>query len=336
MKRRVLLFLLLFLLCSCGLQDKANTEEIQNEMTDTKIMNRETFTLNTTIEDVINYPGFGDYGRLIFPVNGSYYSGNTLKDLRLTWYSNIVPDTTVKVVNHLKEKADAGETVFYDIYSKEEKREDPSKKDTGLFFFKGEAGQKFAVCNAGGGMVYVGAIHDSFPHALELSERGYNAFVLIYRPGFDTAMEDLGKAISFIIDHADELEVDPNNYSLWGGSAGARMAATLGNSQHLLYYTDREDIPQAKAVIMQYTGHSEASEYDAPTYACVGTDDWIADWQTMERRLEILNSRYGIPVKFHVYEGLGHGFGLGEGTVAEGWIYDAIAFWEAQIKERPE
>jgi len=52
-----------------------------------------------------------------------------------------------------------------------------------LFFFKGDPGARFAVCNAGGGFAYVGAIHDSFPHALELSKLGYNAFALIYRPG---------------------------------------------------------------------------------------------------------------------------------------------------------
>lgn len=333
MKVRIIFCILLLLLCSCSTQDEAVKEEMRNDMTDTdEIMNRKAFTLDTRIEDVINYPGFGNYGRLIFPVNGSYYSGNTLKDLRLIWYSNIIPDTTLKVISYLKEKADTGETIFYDIYSEEEKREDPTKEDTGLFFFKGKAKEKFAICNAGGGMVYVGAIHDSFPHALELSERGYNAFVLIYRPGFDTAMEDLGRAIAFVVDHADELEVDPKNYSLWGGSAGARMAATLGNSQYLAYYTDREDLPQAVAVIMQYTGHGEVSAYDAPTYACIGKNDGIADWRIMKERLDALNENYGIPVEFHLYEGLGHGFGLGENTVAEGWIDDAIAFWEENVQ----
>ncbi len=30
-------------------------------------------------------------------------------------------------------------------------------------------------------------MQDSFPHALELSKKGYNAFALIYRPGAQTA-----------------------------------------------------------------------------------------------------------------------------------------------------
>lgn len=32
--------------------------------------------------------------------------------------------------------------------------------------------------------------------------------------------------------------------------------------------------------------------------------------------------------KIEVFKGLSHGFGLGEGTVAEGWIDRAISFWE--------
>ena len=286
------------------------------------------YTVNTKISDVMNDPVFGSWGRLIFPADEGYWSGETLGDLRLTWYSNIDPDKTVEICNYLHDKAAAGETVFYDIYTDEEKAADPAKEDTGLFFFKGEPGAKFAVCNAGGGFAYVGAIHDSFPHALELAKMGYNAFALIYRPGWDTACEDLARAITFIFDHADELEVDTDCYSLWGGSAGARMAAYLGTYGPA--YFGGDDLPRPGAVIMQYTGHGEYSESDPPTYACVGANDGIASWRTMQRRLEAM-SALGIPTEFHVYEGLSHGFGLGTGTVAEGWINDAVSFWKEQM-----
>lgn len=290
------------------------------------------YTEDTRISEVINEPCFGDYGRLIFPVNSGYYSGDTLGDLRLTWYNYINPDKTVEIANYLKTQLSAGETVFYDIYSEEEKAAEPTKRDTGLFFFRGNPSEKFAICNAGGGFTYVAAMHDSFPHALELSEKRYNAFELIYRPGWETAYEDLGRAISFIFDHANELGVDTDGYSLWGGSAGARMAATLGNSAYLREYSEREDIPQASAVIMQYTGYTDTSEYDAPTYACVGTSDGIANWRTMQNRLNTLTASYGIDTEFHSYSGLLHGFGLGTGTAAEGWIDAAAAFWEKQIQ----
>ena len=154
----------------------------------------------------------------------------------------------------MKHHALAGDLVFFDIYTDAEREADPEKANTGLFFFKGNPGEPFAICNAGGGFSYVGAMHDSFPHALELSKKGYNAFALIYRP--DNAYEDLARAITFIHDHATELGVKVDDYSLWGGSAGARMAATLSNNASLRSLTGRDDIPQASAVIMQYTGYN--------------------------------------------------------------------------------
>ena len=286
------------------------------------------FTTDTPIEDVKNDPVFGDYGRLLFPVDEGYSSGDTLGELRLVWYNNIDPEETVEIVNTLWQRVSDGETVFYDIYTDEEKAADPEKGDTGLFFFKGEPGEKFAVCNAGGGFAYVGAMQDSFPHALELSKRGYNAFALIYRPGAQTACEDLARAISFIFENAQELEVDADCYSLWGGSAGARMAAWLGSYGPAAFGGD--DLPQPGAVIMQYTGHSDYTESDPPTFACVGENDGIANWRTMERRLQAM-SALGIPTEFHHYPGLRHGFGLGTGTVAEGWLDQAAAFWEEQM-----
>lgn len=290
------------------------------------------FTLDSTVEEVENEPLFEGFGSLLFPVDRNVDKDLTLEEVSSSsvyvWYSDIQPERTVEIVNYLYEEAKRGRQIFYPIYTEEEIEADPEKKDTGLFFFRGEKNAPFAITNAGGGFMYVGAMHDSFPHALELSKRGYNAFALIYRP--DTAYEDLARAITFIHDNVAELQVDPDTYSLWGGSAGARMAATLGNLQYLRDLTDREDIPQAKAVIMQYTGYSYYDKYDAPTFACVGSSDGIADADTMKERLDNLES-LGIPTEFHEYEGLRHGFGLGENTVAEGWLDLAVNFIEAQI-----
>lgn len=73
------------------------------------------------------------------------------------------------------------------------------------------------------------------------------------------------------------------------------MAAWLGSYGTAAF--GEKDLPQAGAVIMQYTGHSEYSESDPPTYACVGENDGIANWRTMEARLNRLNE-LGIPTEF--------------------------------------
>lgn len=189
-----------------GAQESDNNLDNRNESIDinktetelTSQKDTEMYTRTTKITDVINDEIFGDYGRLIFPVESAYYSGDTLENLKLTWYNNIDPDTTVEIVNYMKSSVLNGQTIFYDIYSEQEKKTEPAKEDTGLFFFKGNEGGKFAVCNAGGAFAYVGAMQDSFPHALELSKKGYNAFALIYRPGAQTACEDLSRALAFI------------------------------------------------------------------------------------------------------------------------------------------
>ena len=284
----------------------------------------EAVDVNTKIADVVNNPAFGDWGRLLFPVNKHYYSGSTLGELRLTWYGRLSTSRTVSIITYMLRETEAGRQVFYPIYPDD----DPRARDTGLFFFRGKTGAKFAVCNAGGGFVFVGAMHDSFPHAMELSRLGYNAFALIYRPGADTACEDLARAIAFIHENAESLGVDVKGYSLWGGSAGARMAAWLGT-----YGTEsfgEKKYPRPAAVIMQYTGLSEVTGNEPPTYACVGTSDGIAPYETMERRIRAIKAN-GTDAMIEVFPGLGHGFGLGEGTIAEGWLNNAVRFWEQHM-----
>lgn len=292
----------------------------------------EDFTPETTVGEVIADPAFGDFGRLLFPVDRNIPFLMTLAQVSTpsvyVWYPYIRVEKTVEILNYLREEVLGGRQIFHSIYTPQEIAADPSKADTGIFVFKGKEGQPFGITNAGGGFAYVGAMHDSFPHSLELCRAGYTAFALIYRP--DDHYTDLARAITYILDNAEALGVSREGYSLWGGSAGARMAATLGNSRNLRALTGDHGIALPAAVIMQYTGYSTVSEYDAPTYSCVGTDDGIASWRTMQRRLQQL-SALGIPTEFHVYEGLGHGFGIGTGTVAEGWIRDAVRFWEANM-----
>ena len=282
------------------------------------------FTKYSTIQEVLNtMPN----SRLLFPVDRSIPLDMTLEELSTSnvyiWYSFIDPNKTVEIINTLYLSK---HQYFYNIYSEQEREKDPTKQDTGLYFFKGKLNKPYAICNAGGGFMYVGALHDSFPHALEINKHGYNSFVLIYR--VDHPFEDLYNAIKYIYDYYDLLGVDRNHYSLWGGSAGARMAASLGNKQTLDNLGGH--LPQCDAVIMQYTGYNRVSKYDVPTYVCVGTSDGIADYKRMKHRLDRLNN-LGIDTEYHAYQGLPHGFGLGTNTIAQGWIEDAINFWESHM-----
>jgi acetyl esterase/lipase len=157
--------------------------------------------------------------------------------------------------------------------------------------------------------------------------------VVRYRAGHGEAIatQDLAAAISYIFRNAEGLGVSSENYSLWGSSAGARMAAAIGS--HGVAAFGGDDLPKPSAVVMAYTGHSDYSPEEPPTFVVVGEQDGIAPPSAMERRIATLRQA-GTAVEYHKYRNLGHGFGLGTGTSAEGWIDDAIRFWGKFTKKR--
>ena len=59
----------------------------------------------------------------------------------------------------------------------------------------------------------------------------------------------------------------------------------------------------------------------------VSADDGIANVSVVDRRVENLRNA-GVEVEYRRYRTAGHGFGLGTGTDAEGWLSHAVRFWE--------
>lgn len=286
--------------------------------------------VESTLGDLLRHPAFAGFARLILPWDGRAYDErmplSRIGSL-LPYHSHVDAGTVARALNRMVDEAGRGRTVFYRFYSRTERRPEPARDDTGLFFFRGRPGAPFAIVCPGGGFSYVASVHEGFPHAAAISSTGYNAFVLKYRSGRGetVATRDLAAAVTYIHRHAEELGVGTSGYSLWGSSAGARMAAAIGSHGAASY--GGGDVPKPSAVVMAYTGHSDHAAVEPPTFVVVGQDDGIAPPAVMARRVQALR-KAGTPVEFHEYEGLGHGFGLGTGTSAEGWVFDAIRFWE--------
>lgn len=291
---------------------------------------RGPLTLASTIGDVVGHAAFREFGELVLPLDAGSWDEDMPLDRApslLPYHSGVDPAQVVDTLNDLADRVGSGRVDVLALYPDDEIRPDPDKARTALFFFRGDPGAPFAVIAPGGGYSYVGAVHEGFPHAAELSDRGLNAFVLVYRVGGErVACEDLAAALGVVTDRADELGVRADGYSLWGSSAGARMAARLGSSGPQAY-GGRTLAPPA-AVVMAYTGHADRSAADPPTFAVVGSRDGIAPPSVMQRRVDDL-VRLGVPAELHVFPDVGHGFGLGTGTSAEGWLTDAVAFWDA-------
>jgi acetyl esterase/lipase len=291
--------------------------------------------IDSTIGDVIAYPAFAGFGRLILPWDDRDPDVRlSLRDISrlLPYHSEINPSVIVAALNRMIDDASSGKTLFYDFYTEAQKKAEPTKRDTGLFFLRGKPGAPFAIVSPGGGFAYVASLHEGFPHAAEISKSGYNVFVLKYRSGHGggAATQDLAAAISYIFRNAKTLGVRVNNYSLWGSSAGARMAASIGS--HGVAFYGGDALPKPSVVVMAYTGHSEVALDEPPTFAVAGEQDGIAPPYVMERRISALR-KAGTPVEFHKFKDVGHGFGLGTGTSAEGWIGNAIRFWQRFMSE---
>jgi acetyl esterase/lipase len=292
--------------------------------------------LDDSLDDLLAHPAFAGFGHLLLPWGRRPDQATPLRSIGslLPYHEQVDPAVVVSALNRMVDDASAGRTIRYDIYTRAQKQSEASREDTGLFFFRGKPGAPFAVIAPGGGFEYVASLHEGFPYAVEISNRGYNAFVLKYRAGRGgtVATEDLAAALSYVFRNARSLGVTTSGYSLWGSSAGARMVAAIGSHGPARF--GGSSLPRPSACVTLYTGHSEVASMEPPTFVAVGEGDKIARPSTMERRVEALR-RAGTDVEYHKYPGVGHGFGLGIGTSAEGWVADAVRFWARQIQREP-
>ena len=282
-----------------------------------------------TIGDLLRHPAFAGFARKLLPWDDRAYDEQmklSAIGTMLPYHSHVDVAAVVNASNRLIDDSSHGRQIHFDIYSEAEKREQPAKTHTGLFFYRGQPGAPFAIIAPGGGFAYVGSVHEGLPYAAEISKAGFNAFVLKYRVGQGGAVatQDLAAAITFVFRNAGALGVRTRGYSLWGSSAGARMAASIGS--HGVARFGGAELPKPSAVVMAYTAHSDHA-YDEPaTFVVVGERDGVSPPSAMERRVSALRSS-GAEVEYRTFPGVGHGFGLGIGTSAEGWIEEAIRFW---------
>lgn len=293
----------------------------------------EHLTVNDYVRDIVNHPAFEGFGELLLTRddNSAYYNTQLSNVSSLMPYHGYVrPDVTLRSVNHLIDEVNNGKAVFYDIYTDGQKQQDRAKENTGIFFYRGEPGAPFAVVCPGGGFSYVGSLHEGFPLAKRISELGLNAFVIRYRIGSERyATEDLAAAIAYIYRNAESLGVDKNDYSVWGGSAGARMAGNIALNGVEAYGAG--NLPKPATAVIAYTGQSSYSSDFSPAFITVAANDGIANVNTVERRVQNLRNA-GVEVEYRRYRTAGHGFGLGVGSDAEGWLDLAVDFWKKHIK----
>ncbi len=331
----ILLFLMvnLFSCTGKGLIVEENFNIESPNLMDANIMLTHLST-NSSVIEIVNHPAFQGFGELMLPRDdNSRYYNTQLSNVGslMPYHSHVNPVDVVNALNYMIDEVNNDKTIFYNYYTDEQKQREPNKENTGLFFFRGNPGAPIAVICPGGGFSYVGSLHEGFPLAQQISKHGLNAFVIRYRIGSGQwATEDLAAVISFIYQNAESLGVSTKDYSVWGGSAGARMAGNIALNGVSFY--GGVTISKPATAVIAYTGQSSYSSDFSPAFITVAANDRIANINTVERRVENLKNS-GVEVEYRRYESAGHGFGLGTGTDAEGWLDLAVKFWKRHIKE---
>lgn len=281
-----------------------------------------------------------------------------------TWHV----DDLVDGLNYVSDLAAQGIPVHYDYWSEEEKAKDPRKEGTGLLHFPVKNKGPFVLVCPGGCYFMVASFVEGFPTVMELNRLGYSAFVLTYRVGrenpWPAPIEDLQQALHFILSHADLFNVETENYAVVGFSAGGHLAGSFGAPA---YGYQKWNLPKPGALILAYPVtkfdnmtqlhrqcrdillgenpteeqiHSidvvrNAEDDYPPTYILHCQDDDLIHFENGEmlaNRLKDLN----VPCHFKAAPAGGHGIALGTGTTAQGWLVEAVQFWQSQSQEEIE
>lgn len=219
---------------------------------------------------------------------------------------------------------------------------------------------------AGGAYGAVCSLAEAYPVAAKLSDQGIEAFCLNYRvadgkPLFPRPMEDMGAAVAYLHSHAQALGIDMTHYAVGGFSAGGHLAACWGTES--LGYR-KYGLPKPELLILAYPlvnvwrtvtqmptvvrdlmlqgyfGNRPCAEichiynvdeniddkYPATFLIQAQDDTTVPTWNSRELAQHLQKLEVRVHAEYPATGG--HGFGLGSTCAADGWVDQAISFWE--------
>lgn len=292
----------------------------------------------------MNHPALAGIGQYVLPWETGIVS-KIVPPLSLGYMCRCLGyhvQTVVNGINFLIDMRKQEKLRAFDYYTQEEKLQNPHLDTTRLLYIPGAPGAPFAIVIAGGGYNSVCMMQEAFPVAQRLYEKGYHVFMLKYRVGdlpgevspFDKrerAFGDLRRAMEFIFRNPENWQATLTDYSIWGFSAGARMALAWATNSKYGYAAAGLPKPTLQVPIYTVPENIIPDTHIPATFMAMGTKDSFYG----EEGCKICDTfctalwRNGVPAIFEKFEGIGHGFGLGVGTVAEGWFDRAVDLWKS-------
>ena len=151
--------------------------------------------------------------------------------------------------------------------------------------------------------------------AIALTEYFINHFAVdtarIYAAGYSAGGETMSRAVAM---RPDLYAAYLHGASQWDGG----FAPIAENGVAVYIYMAQGD---------EYYGVQKARDAYNGLHDAYAAASWTDEQIDSVLQIETIRSQ-GIPAEIEVFPGLAHGFGLGTGTSAEGWLDHAVAFWE--------
>ena len=289
---------------------------------------------------------------------------------------NAVSDNVGSGQTRLEELNKQGVHVPHSLYTDAETAETPAKATVKLFYFPNPQKQKskFVIVCPGGAYAACSLNEEGYPSAAQLNGLGYTAFVLEYRTGENgggfAAVEDLATAVQYVMDHADEFNVETDNYAVLGYSAGGNLVGLFGTEENgykqygaakpsvifmgypwcnlnikslnpakMTMYTILNSMG-CKGLIGKNASAQKKRQMRVPwqvtenypaCYIMHGTKDVVVPIKTHSDILAAALKQNGVLFEYERADGVNHGCGIGAGTTAENWLSRAVGFWEEKV-----
>jgi len=221
-----------------------------------------------------------------------------------------------------------------------------------------------AIICPGGAYFNVCSYVEGKPFAQYLNSRGISAVIVYYRvfeeAKYPNPQDDLARAVSTVMERAEELHLDMTNYSVWGSSAGGHLVSSFGTDNmgyakyglpkpaslvliypvismkpgithpdtmhNLLGIAGEEEEATVKDMIMFASVEEHITSDYPPTFVWCGESDSVVP-PTNTRLCADALKKAGVDYECNIYPGVDHGVGLAYDTSAEGWIDRAVEFW---------
>ena len=190
-----------------------------------------TITTETTMGEIRSDPGVQGAGiwtnskfRDIKPLQTYYYNKQTLAE----FVGSENAEASAAGLNLAVENYEAGRQVTYKLYSDEEIAADPTKEVAELNYFPAKTpNAKYALVLSGNISTRTAELKECISTAYELHEKGYAVFTMRYRvfqnASDNAPLDDIGRAVQFITEHAKVFDVQTENYALLGYSSGGHL-----------------------------------------------------------------------------------------------------------------